>query len=166
MCVGCEGLTGSDEIRAAFARVRGQAWQPCDVLAARHTIGLFGEQIMATERPLSIFTARSLRPKNPNGVSVLAAFVAEAPPRWWKSRAPRRCFLSAPLISGAHTRRPLRNSSKDNIAPPLDSFFSAALAVGQDISATSFDKLDPGSRVWFDRQNGLRVADRDLWEHI
>ena len=152
MCVGCEGLHGSNEIRAAFAAARGIGTASSSEPA---NLGLFGERLAPC--PTLIHT-RPLQPNRRQGISSPAS-LKPAPSRWWK--LPRRtnvfCYAASSYLEETSQLEPTgaRNPSLK----------VKRLEEGPKASA---EQASPGGETSANHPaaKASRLSARDYWEFI
>ena len=128
MCVGCEGLDGSDAIRAAFAAVRGKTNAPCDF---NRGMDPFGRRVRVVGSTLPTKTQRSpeqsLKRKRQSTNAEIAPLVMPAPSMWWE--VPWR-MATCYLVQYHHSRL--------SIDPTASGKLTAQLALNEQLSPPKY----------------------------
>jgi len=100
MCLGCEGLLSSKEIRSAFAAARGLSAAP---RLEPSNLDPFGERLDLKCLALKSYVRNAcLRPRSNNPRTQVQYALASAPASWWKQ--PKRlhltCYAAQPREDG------------------------------------------------------------------
>ena len=127
MCVGCEGLEGSDAIRAAFARVRGMRAEPSS--SFKVGVGFFGET-------RGICLSGNGPPKR-KIYTTYATVIGRAPFEWWSSEH-TLCYASASPIPPSDPETPEEPPAKRR-PPPGD--------IGGSYSPSIAQTVEPGKSL-------------------